>query len=297
MNSVGNIDKKSLITPVYINEKIVIDMLAIIEDGFSKVSQISTQENNGELRSKSLDSNVFSVPIIDKFLKINLGGTYNKKDSIQENQIVEREKVHTNVSLFSKFRDYLINKNILKIKFDMDQLDIGDFIEIQGELQKNPLIEFLDSFISILKMTDIFEKNTLKQSKSKKIKEKNTNIYEQIESFINELKHSGTIDFILYGNEIDIVLSVQERYLTNDNISEIIGGSFKILGKVIAICKNDTESINLLRKTTLSLLSDNMIEEIFKNFNNENFKDFNFPRFRTKIQGPALIVIPIAIYA
>ena len=38
-------NKNSLIVPIYINEKIVIDMLAIIDDGFSKVSQINSVEN------------------------------------------------------------------------------------------------------------------------------------------------------------------------------------------------------------------------------------------------------------
>lgn len=33
-----------LMVPVYINEKIVLDMLAIIEDGFSTVSQVSYTE-------------------------------------------------------------------------------------------------------------------------------------------------------------------------------------------------------------------------------------------------------------
>ena len=36
----NNIKLDRLIIPVYINEKIVLDMLAIIEDGFSMVSQI-----------------------------------------------------------------------------------------------------------------------------------------------------------------------------------------------------------------------------------------------------------------
>ena len=34
-------DVNQLMIPVYINEKIVLDMLAIIEDGFSTVSQVS----------------------------------------------------------------------------------------------------------------------------------------------------------------------------------------------------------------------------------------------------------------
>ena len=33
-----------LIVPVYINEKIVLDMLAIMEDGFSMVSQVNYSE-------------------------------------------------------------------------------------------------------------------------------------------------------------------------------------------------------------------------------------------------------------
>ncbi|MBQ7418002.1 MAG: hypothetical protein IJV18_07950 [Acidaminococcaceae bacterium] len=41
-----------LIVPIYINEKIVIDMLAIIEDGFSKVSQINYVEHKVDDTSK-----------------------------------------------------------------------------------------------------------------------------------------------------------------------------------------------------------------------------------------------------
>ena len=34
-----------LMVPVYINEKIILDMLAIVEDGFSTVSQVSYNEH------------------------------------------------------------------------------------------------------------------------------------------------------------------------------------------------------------------------------------------------------------
>ena len=44
----------NLIIPVYINEKIVLDMLAIIEDGFSMVSQVNYSEHS--LSSKHGDA-------------------------------------------------------------------------------------------------------------------------------------------------------------------------------------------------------------------------------------------------
>lgn len=94
-----------------------------------------------------------------------------------------------------------------------------------------------------------------------------------------------------------VVLSAQEQYLSNDNISEIIGGRFKVLGKVIGVCKERSDSIDLLRKTSLSILSEELLSEMFSGFQGAELSQFNLPPFKTKIDGPALIVIPIAIYA
>ena len=54
------------------------------------------------------------------------------------------EERHTNVSLLSKFRTFLVDEKILKSGFDVTNMKIGDFIEIEGELQKNPLINYMD---------------------------------------------------------------------------------------------------------------------------------------------------------
>ena len=212
---------------------------------------------------------------------------------------ISKEKVHTNVSLLSKFRSYLIEKQMLKNRFDIEQINLGDFVEIEGELQKNPLIDFLEAFIDIYKIADIFvEPSQLGDRKINRAKKENDQkIIKQIRSFSDELKHSGTIDFILSNEKGEIVLSTQEQYLSNDNISEILGGTFKVLGKVIAICENDTESINLLRKTTLSIMPEDYLEEMFATFKSDDMKELNLPEFKTKIKGPAMIVIPIAIYA
>ena len=76
-----------------------------------------------------------------------------------------------------------------------------------------------------------------------------------------------------------------------------MGGHFKVLGKVIFICKDENEYIDLLRKTTLSVLSEEMLEEMFSGLKNSDTEQFNLPELVTKIKGPAAIVIPVAIYA
>ena len=295
-----NMKADQLMVPVYINEKIVLDMLAIIEDGFSTVSQVSYNEHKENSNVQKLESGVStSANILSKLLKIDLKGEVSHSGNSGENTSVAKEKVHTNVSLLSRFRTFLVNEKILKSGFDTANIKIGDFIEVEGELQKNPLINYLDIFLDLFRMVDIFtEKPQLgSKTQTKAQKQQENEIVTQIKSFADELKHSGTIDFILSDDVGTVVLSAQEQYLSNDNISEILGGHFKVLGKVIAICKDETENVDLLRKTTLSIFPIDQITEIFSGFQNSGIKQFNLPELKTQIPGPAVIVIPEAIYA
>ena len=289
-----------LMIPVYINEKIVLDMLAIIEDGFSTVSQISYTEHKENNNSQKLEAEIStSAIILSKLLKIDLNGGLSHSGNSGENESYTKEKVHTNVSLLSKFRSFLIKEKILKSDFDVKAVKIGDFIEVEGELQKNPLINYLDTFVNLYHMCNIFEETPQLGSKTSAriLKQQNEKLEKQIKMFADELKHSGTIDFILSDQNCSVVLSAQEQYLANDNVSEILGGHFKVLGKVVAICKDETENINLLRKTTLSVLSPESLKGIFSGFNSEELQQFNLPELKTNINGPAVIVIPVAIYA
>lgn len=289
-----DIKSDRLIIPVYINEKIVLDMLAIIEDGFSMVSQINYTEHTENNSVQKADAEIStSTTLLSKLLKIDVSGGLSHEGNRGQNENIIKEKVHTNVSLLSKFRSFLVEQKILKSDLDFSKMQVGDFIEVEGELQKNPIINYMDSFINLFRMVDIFTE----QPQTKKSKPREDETVTQIKSFAEELKHSGTIDFILSDAKGTTVLSVQEQYLANDNISEIIGGHFKVLGKVISICKEDMENIDLLRKTSLTILQEDLLNDMFSGFKTEDMKQFNLPELKTKITSPAVIVIPIAIYA
>lgn len=294
------ITQEKLLIPVYINEKIVLDMLAVMEDGFSTVSQVSYTEHKQHENSQRLEAEISPADSIwSKLFKIDLTGELSRSGNKEEEENVSKEKIHTNVSLLSKFRAFLKSENILKSQFDISQMKIGDFIEVEGELQKNPLIDCMDKIADIFRMIEIFssEPTLGNKTQAKQKKQQDRTITKQIQSFTSELKHSGTVDFILSDEKGTVVLSAQEQYLSNDNISEILGGRFKVLGKVIAVCKDSSENIDLLRKTTLSILSDDILTDIFAAFQGDEFKQFRFPELITKIDGPAAIVIPVAIYA
>lgn len=294
---------EQLIIPVYLNEKTVLDMLAIIEDGFSMVSEVTSSNQETSSTGGKLSGGVSTKAILDKLLKIQLGGNFQKDKSASSEVGTKLEKVHTNVSLLSKFRSNLIDGKLLTYKAG-DQLDIsainaGDFIEMEGELQKNPMIDIMEKFIDLFRMADIFaDKPQLggKKIASEKKTADNATV-RQMQSFLDELKHTGTVDFILESSGVTAVLSAQEQYLANDNISEIIGGTFKVLGKIIRVCKGNEDGINLLRKTTLNILDDNTRNQFLSLFNAEELAQFNLPDVRFIINPPSVIIIPVAIYA
>ncbi|MGM9929313.1 MAG: hypothetical protein ACI35P_15320 [Bacillus sp. (in: firmicutes)] len=104
-----------LIVPVYINEKIVLDMLAIMEDGFSMVSQVNYIEQKEGSSSQKIEAGAStSATLMSKLLKINLSGELSHVDSNGKNKSIMTEKIHTNVSLLSKFRSFLVDEKILR---------------------------------------------------------------------------------------------------------------------------------------------------------------------------------------
>ncbi|MBS6842258.1 MAG: hypothetical protein KH197_00915 [Clostridiales bacterium] len=300
-------DKKvtsdQLIIPVYLNEKTVLDMLAIIEDGFSMVSEVTSSNQDASSSTGKLSGGISTKAILDKLLKIQLEGSFQKDKSTTSEVDTKLEKVHTNVSLLSKFRSELIDGNLLTCKagdnLDISNIKAGDFIEIEGELQKNPMIDIMEKFIDVFRMADIFTDKPQLGSKKVSSEKKNTDniTVRQMQSFLNELKHTGTVDFILESSAGTAVLSAQEQYLANDNISELIGGTFKVLGKIIRVCKEDEDGINLLRKTTLNILDNTTREQFLSMFKAEELAKFNLPDVRFMITPPAVIIIPVAIYA
>ena len=75
---------------------------------------------------------------------------------LEKAKIFQKKKVHTNVSLLSKFRTTLESEKLLDTTSDISNTKIGSFIELEGELQKNPLIDYMDKIIDMFRMVDIF---------------------------------------------------------------------------------------------------------------------------------------------
>lgn len=138
-------DKSKLILPVYLNENIVMDMLAIMEDGFSMVSEISSSSSATTNKSESLKASFSTSELLSKLLKIQLGAEESNSSGDKNSTSSKTEKIHTSTSLLSKFRGKLIELELLtggeSNKININEIEPGDFIEVSGELMKTPIVD------------------------------------------------------------------------------------------------------------------------------------------------------------
>lgn len=286
----NKIEKNKLTIPIYLNTKIVFDMLATIEDGFADVKNVQTSKNKNQVND--VEANIGTNNL---FALLNIGVRGNHKSTSDNGKTIIEERTHTPVSLFQKLKEQLENAKF--INRDINNLNIGDFVEIQGTLKNNPVIDMLYGFKEIITLANLFTDSKPKKNKNKKEDVfTDDNINSQIDGLINGLQADGKKDIICESDKINIILPTDENYFLNNNMSEVTDGNYKILGKVIQICLEYGE-ISLLRNTVFSKLQLDKMNE-FQNF----FSDPSLTQFvgeggiKTVISAPVIMVIPIAIY-
>lgn len=286
----NKIEKNKLTIPIYLNTKIVFDMLATIEDGFADVKNVQTSKNKNQVND--IESNIGTNNLF-AFLNIRVRG--NHKGTSNNGKTIIEERTHTPVSLFQQLKEQLENAKF--INRNINNLNIGDFVEVQGTLKNNPVIEMLYGFKEIITLANLFTDSKPKNNKNKKedvLTDKRLNT--QIEGLIKGLQADGKKDIICEADKINIILPTDENYFLNNNMSEVTDGNYKILGKVIKVCMDDGE-ISLLRNTVFSKLQLDKMKEFQEFFSDPSLTQFvGEGGIKTVISAPVIMVIPIAIY-
>ena len=294
----NNIEKKrELNIPIYLNQKIVFDMLATIEDGFSNLTTIQTsseKNSSGEISSEIGNSNVFAL------IGVKLRGALKGENTDLETS--STDKVHTPSSLFQKLRDHFYKANLIihiDNSYSISELKAGDFIEIEGDLSKNPLVSVIDSCIQMMEVISAFQSSTSTKPKSKE----NKQIITQMKAISSGLQSGDIVDLICQSNcngkIIKTVLPVYNDYFFNKNMNEITDGQYRVIGKVTKVTYDDGDSINLLRNTSFSLMQQATLDKMFNTgFQNEDMKKagIEIPNISTTFSGPAVMILPIAVF-
>lgn len=303
-------NSKELCIPAYLNQSIVFDILAIIEDGFSNIKSIKSSNTNSSTNDIGVDLEAESqlgIKNIFSLLSIGVKGKYGHSSDSEKGKEEYFEKVHTPVSLFWKLRDYLIENDLLQnideIKSDTE-IKVGTFIEFEGTLHKNPIVESMENIVKLVELITVLSPDSLKtetsnpgggKQRSKPIKK--PPIIEQMETFSNALVLEDSIDFLSKNiSNTNMLITCDRNYFINRNINKIVDGKYSVLGKVVNYFPTSDGSISLLRTTSLSKFKKDFLLQMFSGFTEMSESGLALPEIITEINGPCVQIIPIGIF-
>lgn len=289
-------NKKSVFpVTTYLNQNVVFDLLAVIEDGFSQVTNLNVSNTEGKNTTNRVDGEAgFGMYGVKTKIKAAMG----LEKSTMEEKNSNEEKVHTPTSLFAKLLSYLDeNDYIMDIdkKDNLANLEHGSFVRFQSKLERNPLISLLKSFEQMMVIA-----MTLQPVPKNGKKDSNSEILRQIKSMRASLMENNNFDLICSINELDdlkAVLPVYLNFFIHKNTNEIIDGNYTVFGKVVKVVTSESDDINLFRNTAFKLFQQQALDTLLHSMNSGIDDQLNIPNIISRITSPSILVIPIAIYS
>jgi hypothetical protein len=291
--------KNDLIIAVYLNQRIVFDLIAILQDGMSTVTRVSSSEETKKSDTQRYGAAFGLSQALSSLLKIDVSG--NREKSREGNTGLQKseERVHTPSSLFQKLRSILASDNKIEVVTPQYKPEPGHILEFGTSLRRNPLIQTMDTFNQLFEMALAFDATPVKGGHKNKPNEL-TKIRSQVISFSEMLKAGDTIDIVSdqlpCGHKA--VITLDTEYLNDPTMADLVDGQFQVVGKVIRVINDSSESVSLLRKAAVGAMNEEVLVPIFQQFSVAlAVANIDLPPIEWRVSGPVIQVIPIAIFA
>ena len=303
---------KELIIPIYIDTNTLLDLLASVEDGFSLVEKVTSRETHDRNTERSFQGEggtEFGIPNVLSLLKIKLGGSMGTRNSHERTAETQTERFHTYGSLLTRLRAYLYeNKLILRSNGRIDEwwqeVRPSSFVELRGVFRPNPLADGLKTMGKVATLSNSMAglANTPSQRSTKQQKPHQNPlepIRKMTQDMLADIEKENIRLFVVDLNEDSAIRAVTLLlldYLRDQSMTEISHKEFTLLGKVVRkLDHNSEEKVKLLQGSGLGSFGKNTLDTFIQAFSSMG-EELQFPEIQVEIAGPALEIVPIAIY-
>ena len=294
---------------LYLNQRLTFDLLASLEDGFSKITSAQAT-SSGETSSKTSGEGKLGFSNVFALVGIEFGGKLSKTigDQEKESATEEIEIIHTPTSLFSRLRKKLFDEKLVRKISDKSCLRNvipGDFVEFEATLRKNTIDSFFSFFSSFSGLATLFESvdesnKTNVQRKGKQGSgghlKQSSGLPQQkeIDAIYSIFKDEKCQDFIAELEDMKVVLATDKVYFIDPTMNDVIDGQFRVFGKVTRVIRENGDTINLLRRSPFGKIIHKLLEakEEFS-----KLEELGIGSMNPEIEGPAMQVIPFAIFS
>lgn len=161
------------IIPVYLNQRIVFDLLAMLEGGIATVERVSATESKTTEDTRRYGAEFGLSKALSGILKIGVSGARESGQGSGTDIQRDSERYHTPASLFSNLRLRLQNRGLINALDETAGPSTDTFVEFTAPLERNPLIATLDSMASLMEIAVMFadDKPLTKEKRNEKKRE------------------------------------------------------------------------------------------------------------------------------
>ena len=302
-------DANDLPITLYLNQRLAFDLLASLKGGFSSFSTVQTTSDT-EAHTSGQGGAQFGVKNVFGLFSISLGAQGARQKMTGQGATKTEEIIHTPTSLFAQLRKDLKERNLVQEispPVDVENFSPGDFIEFKATLRRNPLVDMLDTLSMIFQLIEVANKASPRTPQAGGNRKKSgghqigntsnsfSGAKKKLEALKSMIASGESEDLIAETGALRTVMTVEGRYFIDPTMNDIIDGTFRVFGKVVRVVESNGESISLFRKAALGKFveGENILDGMTENMSSIGYKE----TLETEIAGPAIQIIPIAIYS
>jgi hypothetical protein len=284
-----------LIVPVYLNQRVVFDLLAMLKGGLAEVTTVSEAKKVAGEASVEVGGSFGLSKALSSLFRIDFSGKSSGKAGGEASTTRNEDRIHTPASLFIQLRALLKSQRALL--FDTPNLrpQPRDIIEFSSTLKRNPFIETLDSFVGILEMSQAFAQQP---QKGKAALNEFQKMKKQIEMMTAAVKAGNMVDLTTASLSCGYrcIITLEKQYLNDPTMSDLVDGTFDVVGKVIRVLDKNEGAISLNRKNVIGVLPDGALRQFQNALQTPEARELRLPQFEWEIPAPVIQVLPIAIF-
>jgi hypothetical protein len=324
----SSISYVDLVHPLYLDVPMLVSFLATLEGGVTYSSEIAQVAQNAR-KSGAEMATAAKLPDLASLLGLNLSMSGKLQRNTEESQSVETRIVrqHTAASLFNTLRNRLFtDSTVRKIRTvqDLPKVVGGSIVELSGEVTEGPLQRLVDFVNNIFPFAqesirrELAKLPDVRRGKRSQLSPEQLAELEHVEAaaaafklglenidetmrFIalieQDLKNSPVVDFVVQGDGIAGFLAMHREFLTDDLVAGVLGGAFKVLGKVTAVNPSADARVAVVRRGAMGSLSEDTITEVLSNIQRTVVAaGLRLELPEGHLHGPHVQILPLAVF-
>lgn len=307
---------------LYLNQRVTFDLLAILEDGFARMTTLQTSSSDAQ--SSGVEGAAqLGIGNPFAFLGLSLGAKGQRDTASAAAEVLTEQLVHTPTSLFARLRQELLRRGLVKVlegdSVAFEEVRPGQFIEFEAVLRRSPIVTVLEAFIGLAPFIEALEvpsesssvgntagRKAGRNQKSRERQQARSKPRSQPPEGLNEVKlmheavtAAGSEDLVAECGTHRFVLTAEQPYFVDSSMNDVIDGTFRVFAKITRVVPQKDgekeEGISLLRRSALAGLGDagKELHSVFATFAEAGFTK----EAETEIPAPTLQMIPIGIFA